>query len=143
MISLHIAAWLAEEGFGTLEQDILWEDMPVDQNGNPKDGIWVVERGAPYTRFVKTQAFDIYSRYTNKLTGSQKLQSILERLQEAYGDVCTLPAVPPFSLTEYHDVMLQPTSGIENVGTDEQNKVVRVISGEVQFNISKEQSDAI
>jgi len=134
MISLHIAAWLAEEGFGTLDQDIFWEEASLDSKGIPKNGIWVVERGTPYTRLVKRQAFDIYSRYSNKLTGSQKLEGILERLQEAYGDVCTLPAVPPYSTTTYENVMLQPTSGIENVGTDEQDKVVRVISGEVQFN---------
>lgn len=139
MISLHLAKWLANEGFGTLDTDIFWEEASLNSSGIPKDGIWVVTRGAPVTRFTTNQAFDIYSRYTNKLTGSQKLESILTRLQEAYGDVCTLPAVPPYSLTEYENVMLQPTSGIENVGTDEQDKVVRVISGEVQFNITKEQ----
>lgn len=138
MISLHIAAWLAEEGFGALDTDIFWEEVSLDSNGNPKDGIWVVTRGTPVTRFTTSQAFDIYSRYKNKLTGSQKLEAILTRLQEAYGDVCTLPSVPPYSLTEYNNVRIVPTSGIENAGTDEQDKVVRVISGEVQFNITEE-----
>lgn len=135
MISLHIAQLLADEGFGTLDTDIFWEEMPIDPTGNPKDGIWVVTRGAPLSRFnVTQQSFDIYARYANKLTGSQKLEAVLDRLQEAYSDVCELPTVEPHSSTVYTNVRIRPTSGIENVGSDEQDKVVRVISGEVQYN---------
>lgn len=141
MISLHIAAWLAQEGFGTLDSDIFWEEAALDGSGNPKEGVWVVTRGAPLSRFnVTTQAFDIYSRYANKLTGSQKLEGVLDRLQEAYGDTCELPAVEPYSSTVYTNVRLRPTSGIENVGSDEQDKIVRVISGEVQYNKLNEES---
>lgn len=133
MITLHIAKLLANNGFGTLDQDIFWEDMPIDNKGNPKDGIWIVSRGAPVNRFqVEYQAFDIYCRSKNKLQGSQKLEDILEFLQDAYDTVCELPTVPPHSLTQYIEVQINPTSGIENVGTDEQDKVVRVISGEIK-----------
>lgn len=134
MITLHIAKLLADEGFGTLDTDIFWEDMPVDSKGVPKEGLWVVSRGAEVDRTtVGTQAFDIYSRSANKITSSQQLENILAYLQQAYGDVCELPLVPPYSMTRYYDVQLAPTSGIENVGADEQDKVVRVISGEIKF----------
>lgn len=136
MISLHIAKLLEDEGFGTLDSDIFWEDMPLDSDGNPKEGIWVVPRGLEVSRFNSSpQAIDIYSRYSNKLTGSQKLQDILEFLREAYDTVCELPTVPPYSTTEYVNVQIVPTSSIENVGSDEQDKVVRVVSAEVKCNI--------
>jgi hypothetical protein len=138
MISLHIAKWLEQEGFGTLDTDIFWEDAPLDGNGNPKNGIWIVPRGNEDKRFTNTQQFDIYSRYTNKLTGSQKLEAISQRIKEAYGETCELPTVPPHSTTEYYDVMFKPISSIENVGVDEQDKVVRVISAEIQFKIREE-----
>lgn len=134
MITLHIAKLLEDEGFGTLDSDIYWEDMPLDSQGNAKNGIWIVPRSAPVTRFATTyQAFDIYSRNSNKVTSSRKLEDILEYLKDAYEEVCELPTVPPYSMTRYYDVQLSPVSGIENVGTDEQDKVVRVISGEVKF----------
>lgn len=134
MITLHIAKLLEDEGFGTLEQDIFWDDMPVNAAGKPVDGIWIVTRGAPLTRFdITTQDFDIFSRYANKITGAQILEDILGFLKNAYGQVCELPEVPPYSYTRYYDVMLTPTSGIENVGIDQQNKVVRVISGEIKY----------
>lgn len=134
MITLHILKLLADEGFGQIDTDLFWEDAPLDPQGNPKNGVWIVPRGTEVNRFtVSTQAFDIYSRHTNKVTSSKKLEDILDYLQEAFEDVCELPTVPPHSTTRYYDVMITPTSSIENVGTDEQDKVVRVISGQVTF----------
>lgn len=141
MITLHIAKLLANAGFGILDltgntanADIFWEEVTLDSTGQPKQGIWIVPRGAPVTRFNSNiQPFDIYSRYTNKVTGSKKLEDILQYLQEAYGEVCELPTVPPYSLTEYSNVRITPTSSVENAGTDENNKIVRVISGEVTY----------
>lgn len=133
MVTLHIAKLLEDEGFGVLDQTIFWEDMPINSSGNPINGLWIVPRGQPYGRFIKTQAFDIYSRNTNKVTSSQVLEDILEYLQDAFGEVCELPEVPPYSNAHYYDVEIQPVSGIENVGSDEQDKVVRVISGQIKF----------
>ena len=141
MITLHIAKLLEDEGFGIIDQDLFWEEMPLDSNGNARDGIWIVTRGSELSRNgTRTQDFDIYSRSSNKITGSKKLEDILEYISESYDDICELPTVPPYSLTLYYDVRITPVSGIENVGSDEQDKVVRVISGEVKYNIQKENS---
>lgn len=134
MVTLHIAQLLADAGFGTLDESIFWEDMPVDTKGKPKSGLWIVPRGSQLSRLdTHYQAFDIYSRHTNKVTSSKLLEDILDYLQEAYAEVCELPVVPSYSTTRYYDCRIQPTSGVENVGTDEQDKVIRVISGEVKF----------
>lgn len=134
MITLHIAKLLANAGFGTLDTDIFWEEVPINANGVPRNGIWVVTRGVPITRTnLHIQSFDIYARYGNKLTTHQKLESILEYLQTAFVDVCTLPTVPPYSTTVYSNVRIVPTSGIDNVGTDEQDKIIKVVSGEIRW----------
>ena len=139
MVTLHILQLLEDEGFGTIDTDLFWEDIPVDSNGDPKNGVWIVPRGSTLSRFQTTiQAFDIYSRYANKITGSKKLEAILQYIKDAYDEVCELPTVPPYSTTLYNEVRLRPVSGIENVGTDEQDKVVRVISAEIQYNIGEE-----
>lgn len=136
MIALHILKLLENNGFGVIDTDLFFEDAPLDNNGVPIQGVWIVSRGTGVTRLnIGNQNFDIYSRYTNKLTGAIKLENILTFLKEAYGDVCTLPTVPPHSFTEYYDVIIEPTSGVENAGTDEQDKVVRVISGNVKYKI--------
>lgn len=134
MIALHILKLLQDEGFGTIDTDLFFEEAPLDGNGVPKQGVWIVERGTAVDRFnTQTQNFDIYSRYTNKLTGYKKLQDILDYLQEAFSEVCTLPIVPPYSSEVYENVRIQPTSSVENAGIDENAKIVRVISGVVQY----------
>lgn len=134
MITLHLLQLLDDNGFGTIDEDLFWEEAPLDGQENPEEGVWIVTRGSSVNRFgVHLQAFDIYSRYANKLTGAQKLEAILEYLRQAYGEVCTLPTVDPYSDNEYTNVRIRPTSSVENVGTDENNKIVRVISGEVQY----------
>lgn len=134
MIALHILKLLEDEGFGTIDTDLFFEEAPLDSTGKPKQGVWIVERGTDVNRFnYQTQNFDIYSRYTNKITGYKKLEAILEYLQEAYGEVCELPTVPPYSTTLYTNVRITPQSSVENAGVDENGKVVRVVSGTVQY----------
>jgi hypothetical protein len=135
MILLSILKQLENDGFGTIDADLFLEVAPLDSNGNAKEGIWIVARGNEVTRFdVGIQSFDIYSRYTDKLKGHQRLDSILKYLKEAFADVCDLPAVPPHTTQEYFNVRIIPTSSVESAGIDEDGKVVRVISGEVYYN---------
>lgn len=134
MVTLHILKWLEQNNIGTVDTDLFYEEAPLDSKGIPRNGLWIVTRGATISRFGATiQDFDIYSRYTDKLTGSRKLTQVLELLQEAYGTVCDLQAVPPYTTDTLVNVRLEPTSSIENVGLDSNNKIVRVISGTVQY----------
>lgn len=134
MITLHIAKLLEDEGFGTLDTDIFWEEVALDTKGDPKEGIWIVTRSSEVSRLRTTiVSFDIYARYANKITTQRKLEDILEFLRQAYGEVCTLPIVPPYSTAIYNDVQIMPTSSVESVGSDEQEKIVKVISGEIRY----------
>lgn len=133
MITLHILQLLSDEGFGTMNQDLFWDNMPINSLGKPVDGVWIVSRGAPLTRGTRTvEAFDIYSRYSNKITGSMKLNDILGFLKDNYASVCTLPVTQGSDLV-FEKVTIEPTSNIENAGVDTNGKVVRVISGEVRY----------
>ena len=135
MILLSLLQQFEDVGLGTIDVDLFYEDAPLDSNGNAKDGMWIVSRG-PQVSHTNTnvQAFDIYSRHKNKLTGAANLYQVLDYLQEAYSGVCTLPSSPPYTTDTYSNVIITPTSGVESVGVDENGKVVRVISGEIRFN---------
>lgn len=135
MITLSILKELENEGFGTIDSDLFLEEAPLDTQGKPKNGLWLVTRGSTVSRTnVEIQSLDLYSRFTNKLTGHTKLAEALEWLQEAYGDVCTLPAVAPYTTQTYTNVRIFPTSSIQNAGVDENGKIVRVISFDVYYN---------
>lgn len=135
MITLSILKELENEGFGTIDTNLFLEEAPLDTNGKPKNGLWLVTRGSTVSRTnVEIQSLDLYSRFTNKLTGHTKLAEALEWLQEAYSDVCTLPAVAPYTTQTYTNVRIFPTSSIQNAGVDENGKIVRVISFDVYYN---------
>lgn len=134
MIELSILKQLQDAGFGTIDTDLFLEEVPIDSKGVAKDGVWIVTRGSSVSRIdTEIQAFDIYSRYKNKITGSVKLHAILEYLKDAFAEVCTLPAVAPYTTQTYKNVRIRPVSSVESLGTDENGKIVRVISGEVQY----------
>lgn len=141
MITLHIGKLLEDEGFGVLaltgneaNAEIYWEDIPLDSQGNPKNGVWVVTRSSTVSRLqTGVQAFDIYARYSNKITTANKLEGILNYLRDAYGEVCELPTIPEYSETVYRNVSIEPVSSVENVGSDVNNKIVKVISGIIRY----------
>lgn len=139
MINLHVLKLLEEEGYGTIDTDLFFEEVPLDSTGKPKQGLWIVPRASQVTpRNVRVQQFDIYSRYTNKLTGSKKLEDILDYFEQNSAKPCVLPEVPPYSATNYTNIRIIPLSSIENVGTDENGKIVRVIAAEIRYNKLKE-----
>ena len=132
MVTLHILQLLENEGFGTIDTDLFWEEIPVDQTGGNKDGMWIISRGDPMARGLRTtQTFDIYSRYKNKITGSAKLQEILNYLKFNYVQ-CTLPTTEGSDFV-YKNATITPSGNIENAGIDDNGKVIRVISGQVTY----------
>lgn len=138
MVTLHLLKLLEDEGFGTLDTDLFWEEVPLNSEGNPKEGVWIVTRGTEISRIdIGIQNFDIYARYSNKVTCAKKLEDILRFLQDAYEEVCDLPTVPPHSTTQYTNVSIVPTSAVENVGTDENEKIVKVIAGVIRYSIGE------
>lgn len=136
MITLHILQLLANNDFGVIaltgdEEDatLFFEKLTLD-----KTGLYIASRGAPKSRGVRTtQAFDIYSRGADDIEGAKVLERAFNFLATAYGEVCDLPVVPGYSETEYKNVSIQPTSNIENVGLDANNRIIYVISGQVQY----------
>jgi hypothetical protein len=129
MIALHILKLLEDNGFGEIDTDLFFEKLTLD-----KKGLYITSRGAPLNRSTrKTQAFDIYARGANDTDGYKMLEDVVSFLEEAYGTVCDLPPVPPISIKEYKNCSIQPTSNIENVGLDANNRIIYVVSGQIQY----------
>lgn len=137
MITLSLLKQMQTDGIGTIDSDMWHLEIPLDTNGVPRNGLWVLPRGAPVSRFnVNIQPIDIYFRNTNKNTSMKKAKKVLDYLQEAYSDVCELPAYLPIFTDTYTNVTIEPTSGLEYVGEDGNGKLVFVISGEIRYNVN-------
>lgn len=122
MISLHLLEYLKDNGFGTaIDTDLFFEKLPLSKNG-----IAIFSRGgeATYGRGKAVQRFDLYSRGTSDLTGYDKLDKIREFFSDTYDDLCELPKVAGVSNREYKKARITAIDNIENLGLDENDRVI-------------------
>lgn len=137
MITLSLLKQMQTDGIGTIDTDMWHLEIPLDTNGVPRNGLWVLPRGAPVSRFnVNIQPIDIYFRNTNKYTSMKKAKQVLDYLKDSYSEICELPDYPPIFTETYSNVTIEPTSGIEYVGEDVNGKLVFVISGEIRYKVN-------
>ena len=122
MITLHILQYLADNGIGTaIDEDLFFEKLPLN-----KHGIAIYSRGGEQAHGRNTiqQSFDLYCRGTSDVVGYNDLEKARILFSESYGKVCDLPIIPDISERQYTNVRFVTIDNIENLGTDENERVV-------------------
>lgn len=122
MITLHILQLLSDNNFGTIEDSLFWDEMPID-----KTGIGILTRGGPMARSNRAyQDFDLYSRGENDIAGADQLEKVWEFFSENEY-ICELPPVTEGAVKSnklYQRVNITPQGNIENLGKDETGRKV-------------------
>lgn len=130
MITLHILQYLEDNGFGTVDTDLFFEKLPLDQIG-----LAIFSRGgeATYGRRRAVQRFDLYSRGASDLLGYDKLDKIRTFFSDNYDNLCELPTVPSVSNRQYTKARITAIDNIENLGLDENDRVVYRLGAEIIY----------
>lgn len=134
MITLHILQLLADNDFGTMQQDLFWEKFPltVGSNSDGANGVSIMSRGGVITsRSQARQAFDLYCRAKNDLRAADRLERIRHFLLS--NNPCELPAVEGKSVKTYKSVRFTVVSNVENLGLDETDRLLFRLSCEVIY----------
>lgn len=128
MVTLHILQLLQDRGFGTIGTDLFWEKLPLKKNG-----VAIYSRGGPvnYGRRSAGQNFDLYSRGSSDLKGADKLEKIWQFFTDEY-TACTLPLTSK-SVKVYSKARFIPTNNVQNLGIDENDRVIFVLSVQVIY----------
>ena len=136
MISLHLAQYLADNGFGrvaltgseTGNDLIYFEKLPLG-----KTGLYIMSNPTPLTREQRMQqSVDIYARGRNDLEGAIRLKDIVKFLRDEYG-TCDLPVVPGYSEEQYRDCVFTPEQNISNQGLDATDRVIYSVSVNITY----------
>ena len=136
MISLHLAQYLADNGFGrvaltgseTGNDLIYFEKLPLG-----KTGLYIMSNPTPLTREQRMQqSVDIYARGVNDLEGAMRLKDIVKFLRDEYG-TCDLPTVPGYSEEQYRDCVFTPEQNISNQGLDATDRVIYSVSVNITY----------
>lgn len=130
MITLHLLQYLADNGFGTLDTDLFFEKLPLG-----KKGVAIFSRGGErtYGRRRAGQRFDLYSRGSSDLTGADILDKIGTFFSDNYDELCTLPTIPGVSNRQYAKARITTIDNIENIGLDENDRVIFRLGAEVIY----------
>jgi hypothetical protein len=117
---------LEEQGFGVIDESLFFQKLTLDRKG-----MYIADIGDPIIKGQRrTYGFELFSRGNNDTDGYKMLSEVLDFLRDSYSDICELPAVP--SLTDgYSNVTVVPTSGITNVGLDDNNRIIYSIQGKI------------
>ena len=132
MITLHILEWLKQNGVGTeIDKDLFFEKLPIDKTGI---AIFSLGGSQAFGRNSIVQQFDLYSRGVDDVAGYVTLETIRELLADSYGKVCELPTVPEYTQNVYSNVRFMAIDNVENIGVDENERVVYRMSSQVIYN---------
>lgn len=131
MITLHLLEYLKDNGFGSaIDTDLFFEKLPLGKNG-----VAIFSRGGPraYGRRSSIQRFDLYSRGSSDLSGADKLDKIATFLQDSYDTTCELPPVVGVSSRNYRKTRFTEIDSPENLGLDENDRVIFRMGGAVIY----------
>lgn len=129
MITLSFLQLLEDNGFGTLDEDLLWQ-----KNTLGKIGIHISDVGDPVPRGTRDiQSYQLFARGADDIKGHKKLTEIRQFLKDSYSSVCELPAVPKHDVEAYGNVTLMKPSTITSVGYDENGRMIYSIQGSIIY----------
>lgn len=135
MIIHSLLQQMQNDGFGTVNDDLQLGVLPLDEQGDPRNGIAVTVRGGPVNRLkIAIQPVDFYVRDTNPFTAIDKAQGILNYLQESFSEICTLPPLSGITEESFTNVTITPVTSVESVGDDDNGGHTFVVSGEIRYN---------
>lgn len=142
MITLALYKQMIADDVADLEEntDFFWEELPLQNNGKPAQGAWLVTRGGDAAAKPKghnlNTTVDIYVTFGNKVKTEKVLATINKWiLDNPY--FCELDGEASDG-TEYSfsNVRLFPTTTPQNAGVTENGSIVKVASILIYYNLN-------
>lgn len=138
MITLAIFDKMAEDGVGGLTRntDFFWEEMPLQSNGKPANGVWLVTRGgdasmSPKGRNLKTTV-DFYVAFGNKAKTEMVQKAILDYFIQNMC-FCELSGSVGDIIFNYSNVRVRATTTPQNDGVTENGLIVKMASYQLVY----------
>ena len=139
MITLAILRQLAAGNVAelVLDRNLFWEELPLQQNGKPASGVWLVTRGGTAGdakgRNLHT-TIDFYVAFANKPKTEAVHQAILQWIIANRG-FCELSGSVGGTTYRFVNVRLRSTTTPQNYGATENGLIVKIASAEVIYSL--------
>jgi hypothetical protein len=140
MITLALLKQMASDEVADLEIDksLFWEEMPLQKDGKPATGVWIVTRGGDAGDAKgrnQRSTVDFYVALANKPKTEAVHQAIL-RWIIANRCFCELSGTVGDTAYSFTNVRLRPTTTPQNYGSTENGLIVKIASAEVIYDLA-------
>ena len=142
MITLALLRQIVDDGVANLviDKNCFWEQAPLQKNGAPASGVWLVTRGGNSSRSPKglnlRTTVDFYVALANKPQTEAVHQQILEWLI-ANPCICELAGSVGGTTYDFYNIRVRPTTTPQNFVVTENNLVVKIASAELVYDIKQ------
>lgn len=142
MITYAIMKAIADAGTAglTIDKDFYWEQEPLQANGKPAQGAWLLSRGGSNVDTTKglnqRVTIDIYVAYNDKTKTEATLKAIADWIRNNRV-ICTLSGTASGSSYAFTNVRITPATTPQNVGLNATNgQVIKTVSADIVFDIN-------
>lgn len=140
MITLALLQKMVEDEVADLviDENCFWEQAPLQKNGEPASGVWLVTRGGNANNSPKglnlRSTVDFYVALANKPKTEAVHQAILEWLIEN-PCFCGLSGSVGGTTYSFTNIRVRPVTTPQNFVVTQNNLVVKIASAELIYDI--------
>lgn len=138
MITLALYEKMVADQVGGLvrNKDFFWEEVPLQKDGNPADGVWLVTRAGSIANSSKGKnlrtTVDFYIGTNNKVKTEELHQAIRQYLTKNMC-FCELSGSVGGINYAFENVRVRPATTPQNDGATRNNLIVKVASAELVY----------
>lgn len=146
MITLAILQKMAADGVANLvaDQNFFWEEAPLQKNGEPAQGVWIVTRGGNLNNTPKglnqRTIADFYIAFNDKTKTETVARDIIDWIRHNLG-ICELRGVVGDSRYAFANIRIRPTTSPSNQGVTSNGLIVKMTSAELYYDQINQQED--
>lgn len=140
MITIAIFNQMAQDQTLNLtpNKDFYYEELPLQKNGKPSTGVWLVTRGGSAFATPKghnlKQTIDFYIADDNKANADKKLEAISAWLR-ANRCICALSGSAGGNLYSFRNIRIVPATTPLNNGHTDNGMIVKTLSANVVYDL--------
>ena len=142
MITIAIFKQMASENVAglTADKDFFVEELPLQKDGKPAQGTWLVTRSGSARNTPKGlnqhSTIDFYVAYSNKAKGDDVQQKIMAWIR-ANRVICSLSGTVGGSSYSFSNIRINPSTTPQNMGATENGNIVKLASADVTYDINQ------
>lgn len=141
MITLALLERMVDDNVANLviDQNCFWEQAPLQKDGRPASGVWLVTRGGNASNSPKglnlRSTVDFYVALANKPKTEDVHKQILKWIIEN-PCICELTGSVGGITYSFTNIRVRPTTTPQNYIVTENNLVVKIASAEIIYDIN-------